>query len=223
MSRYFLISETQQREISGTITMLSFCDSIHTSSIERGGLSEDDEVQDTSDDLFSGKYELDDEMTSASTYQPVQSLNHNHNVSFIPLDGSRNLIDLHILQTLHHGSTALHIDSDGRAAFVWVRLERSSGTITWSRPTWSSLRFSHAQPDFALNVDPETIPVLPGLTAKYSNLYMASGSGAGSGGLTVGPVDVAGIGTEEGYIDLNGVKEVESGNKDIDVLPFMKR
>lgn len=167
----------------------------------------------------------DEVMNTSSVYQPVQPLSHDHNVSFIPLDNSRNSIDLHTLQVLHHGCTALHVDSDGRAAFVWIKLERSCGTITWSKPVWSSLRFSHAQPDFLLSVDPELIPVLPGLVLKYGGAYGSSGSGAGSAG-TVGfggVPDVAGIGLEEGYVDLNGVKEVESGCREVDVTAALKR
>ncbi|CAG7724464.1 unnamed protein product [Allacma fusca] len=199
--------------------------SIHTSSIERAGFPDEDHG-DTVDDLFSGSVDLTDEfVTTASIYQPVQPLHHDHAVSFTPLDNSRNSIDLHVLQVMHHGSTALHIDSDGRAAFVWVKLERSCGTVTWSKPVWSSLRFQHAQPDFLLSVDPEHIPVPAGLVLKYGGVYGSSGSGPGSGG-TVGlggTPDIAGIGLEEGYIDLNGVKEVESGNREVDVTAAMKR
>lgn len=202
-----------------------FENSIHTSSIERGGFGED-EPRDTSEDLFGGGTDLVDEvLTAKNLYQPVQSLSHDHNVSFIPLDNSKNSIDLHILQVLHHGSTALHIDSDGRSAFVWVKLERSCGTITWSKPVWSSLRFCHTQPDFLLSVDPELIPLLPGLVMKYGSGYGASSVGASSSGPSGfgGTNEIAGIGIEEGYIDLNGVKEVESGSREVDISGAMKR
>jgi phosphatidylinositol phospholipase C epsilon len=179
-----------------------------------------------SEELFSGGSDLMDEVASSSSiYQPVQGLSHDHSVSFIPLDTSKNSIDLHVLQVLHHGSTALHIDSDGRSAFVWVKLERSCGTITWSKPVWSSLRFSHTQPDFLLSVDPELIPVLPGLVIKYGSGYGSTGVGTGSSGPTGfgGAPDVAGIGIEEGYIDLSGVKEVEGGSREVDISAAMKR
>jgi len=106
---------------------------------------------------------------------------------------------------------------------VWVKLERSCGTVTWSKPVWSSLRFTHAQPDFLLNVDPEAMPVLPGLLMKYGGGAGGGSGGAGSSGPTgLGP-DVANIASEDGYIDLNGVKEVEIGCRDIDVAAAMKR
>lgn len=58
---------------------------------------------------------------------------------------------------------------------------------------------------------------------KYSG---GPGSGSSSAGLSgptgLGP-DVATVGPEEGYIDLNGVKEVEVGSRDIDVAAAMKR
>jgi len=209
-----------------TISIVFIFCSIHTSSIERAGFAEDEEAPDSSEELFGGGTDLVDEVVnSTNLYQPVQSLSHDHNVSFIPLDNSKNSIDLHILQVLHHGSTALHIDSDGRSAFVWVKLERSCGTLTWSKPVWSSLRFSHTQPDFLLSVDPELIPVLPGLVVKYGNAYGTGSVGTSSSGTTGfgGAPDVAGIGIEEGYIDLNGVKEVEGGSREVDISGAMKR
>lgn len=204
-----------------SILLHSLLFSIHTSSIERS-YPDDEDSQDSSDEFYCHKCETVDEPIHVS-YEPVQALSHDPEVSFVPLDNSRNSIDLHTLQALHHGCTAVHLDSDGRSAFVWVKLERSCGTITWSKPVWSSLRFSHAQPDFLLNVDPETIPVLPGLLMKYGGGPGSSTGGAGSIGPSgMGP-DIATVGAEEGYIDLNGVKEVEVGNRDIDVSPSMKR
>lgn len=205
----------------------NFVPSIHTSSIERAGAVDEDSSDEAGvEDLFSGSIDLTEEATTSSvSYKPVQPLSHDHSVSFIPVDHSRNGTDLHVLQVLHHGCTALHIDSDGRAAFVWVKLERSCGTIAWSKPAWSSLRFSHTQPDFALNVDPEDMPVSPGMVLKYASGYGSSGSGAGSGGPIGfgGSPDVASIGAEEGFIDLSGVKEVETGCRDVDVTAAMKR
>jgi hypothetical protein len=199
--------------------------SIHTSSIERSGFPDDDDSQDSEDDLYSGNVEkVEGAVGYTNVYNPVQGT-HDPGVSFIPLNGKKNNnIDLHNLQVLHHGSTALHIDTDGRSSFVWVKLERSCGTLTWSKPVWSSLRFSHAQPDFLLSVDPELVPIVPGLVLKYGGTYGSSGSGAGSSGPAgAGGPDVANNGLEDGYIDLNGVKEVESGSKDVDISPAMKR
>lgn len=60
---------------------------------------------------------------SSSVYEPVQPISHDPEVSFIPFDSTKNSIDLHTLQALHHGCTAIHVDSDGRSAFVWVKLD----------------------------------------------------------------------------------------------------
>jgi hypothetical protein len=75
------------------------------------------------------------------------------------------------------------------------------------------------------NVYPELIPIVPGLLLKYGGAYGSGGSGAGSGGPVGagGLPDVANNGLEEGYIDLNGIKEVESGSKDLDISSAMKR
>ncbi|KAG8224032.1 hypothetical protein J437_LFUL001109 [Ladona fulva] len=56
-------------------------------------------------------------------------------------DKSPKIDSLSTMQVLHHGTTAVHWEPEGgRAALVYLRLERSCATLTWSRPTWSGLR-----------------------------------------------------------------------------------
>ncbi|KAG7167929.1 1-phosphatidylinositol 45-bisphosphate phosphodiesterase epsilon-1-like [Homarus americanus] len=74
-------------------------------------------------------------------------------------------LDLHTLQILHHGTTVVHWDPEsGRNCLVYMRLERSNGTLTWCRPPWSALRAGHSssQPDYTLGANPED-SVSPGL------------------------------------------------------------
>ncbi|XP_067003645.2 1-phosphatidylinositol 4,5-bisphosphate phosphodiesterase epsilon-1 isoform X2 [Anabrus simplex] len=161
--------------------------SIHTSSIERSYMLDESEDHD---------YDLD-----LDTYRPVQPLSNDHGVSFFPISAPHSGIDHHVLQVLHHGSTAVHWDAEGgsRTALVYVRLERSCATLTWSRPGWSGLRTGAggggSSPDYCLAANPEEM-VAPGLTAK-----LASGESAGTA-------------LEEGYLDLAAVKEIALGGRD---------
>lgn len=83
-------------------------------------------------------------LLTASAYKPIQPLSSDHKVSFIPL-GSESL-DVHLLQTMHHGATVVHWDEDGsRSAICYLKLEAGNLTLTWCKPLWSSLRVSGAQ------------------------------------------------------------------------------
>ncbi|KAJ9590133.1 hypothetical protein L9F63_016745 [Diploptera punctata] len=162
--------------------------SIHTCSIERSYLVDESEDHD---------YDLD-----LDTYRPVQPLSNDHGVSFFPISAPHSGIDHHVLQVLHHGSTAVHWDAEGgsRTALVYVRLERSCATLTWCRPGWSGLRTgtggSGSTPDYSLSANPEEM-VAPGMAAKLA-----------------APGESAGIALEEGYLDLAIVKEIVLGGRD---------
>ncbi|KAJ8884100.1 hypothetical protein PR048_015957 [Dryococelus australis] len=142
-------------------------------------------------------YDLD-----LDTYRPVQSLSNDHGVSFFPISAPHSGIDHHVLQVLHHGSTAVHWDAEGgsRTALVYVRLERSCATVTWGRPSWSGLRTgtggSGSSPDYCLSANPEE-HVAPAMTLKLS-----------------GGGEPAWVALEEGYLDLTVVKEIVMGGKD---------
>lgn len=76
-------------------------------------------------------------------YNPVQPIPHDHGVSMIPISSRHHKIDYHILQTLHHGTTAVLWDPEtpsDRSGYVYMKLERSSSMITWHRPSWRRLR-----------------------------------------------------------------------------------
>jgi hypothetical protein len=115
----------------------------------------------------------------------------------------------------------VHYDVDGsRSSLVYLRLERSCATLTWSRPYWSGLRgvnaSSSSQPDFCLSVNAEEV-VSPGMALKYvtngmGSVALAVGGGAGVlGGVGVAFKEVAVAGLEEGYLDLDSVKDVILG------------
>ncbi|XP_046989883.1 1-phosphatidylinositol 4,5-bisphosphate phosphodiesterase epsilon-1-like [Schistocerca americana] len=164
--------------------------SIHTSSIERSYLLDESEDHD---------YDLD-----LDTYQPVQPLSNDHGVSFFPISAPHSRIDHHVLQVLHHGSTAVHWDAEGgsRTALVYARLERSCATLTWGRPAWSALRTGAGggggpASDYCLGANPEEA-VAPGLLLKLAGAEPT---------------------LEEGYLDLACVKEISQGGRDRDRDP----
>ncbi|XP_071449033.1 1-phosphatidylinositol 4,5-bisphosphate phosphodiesterase epsilon-1-like [Hetaerina americana] len=197
--------------------------SIHTSSIERSYLvAEEEEEGDGGEKApapvfattiirLPGEEEV--AVHSASTnwreepddYRPVQPLANDHGVSFFPICGPKSGIDHHVLQVLHHGTTAVHWEPEGgRTALVYIRLERSCATLTWSRPTWSGLRggggggsssSSSSSPDYTLKADPEEA-VSPGLLLRLS----------ADGAPTSPPPSL-----DEGFLDLPAVKEVVLG------------
>ncbi|RZF45196.1 hypothetical protein LSTR_LSTR009967 [Laodelphax striatellus] len=155
--------------------------SIHTSSIERAYLVEDQE-------------DVDNEVDS---YRPVQPLANDHGVSFFPISSPQSNINHHTLQVLHHGSTAVHWEAEGsRSALVYVRLERSCATLTWSKPAWSGLKTVPATstPDYSLSTNPEDcVPAC--LAAKWSG-------------------ELASLGLEEGFLELSAIKEITLGGRD---------
>ncbi|KAF2345252.1 Ras guanine-nucleotide exchange factors catalytic domain [Trinorchestia longiramus] len=102
------------------------------------------------------------------SYQPVQPLANDHGVTLLPLARGNPTFNMHTLQILHHGSTLVHWDVEtGRSCLVFIRLECSNGTLTWSRPPWSALKAAHSSSssmtDFILSNNPEE-GVSPGLT-----------------------------------------------------------
>ncbi|XP_059477759.1 uncharacterized protein LOC132198045 isoform X2 [Neocloeon triangulifer] len=194
--------------------------SIHTSSIERSYLVQENEEHD---------YRLD-----LDNYKPVQSMYHDHGVSFFPISAPHSGLDHHVLQVMHHGSTAVHYETDGsRSALVYMRLERSCSTLTWTRPCWSGLRGAAAGgPDYCLSANPEeNIP--PSMALKFASSAGGGGgggSGGGAGGLGGAGAcqgEVAAAGLEEGYLELSAVKEIVLGgggkDKDPDIASTARR
>ncbi|XP_065340527.1 uncharacterized protein LOC135939859 isoform X4 [Cloeon dipterum] len=196
--------------------------SIHSSNIERSYLVHENEEHD---------YRLD-----LDNYKPVQTLYHDHGVSFFPISAPHSGLDHHVLQVMHHGSTAVHYETDGsRSALVYMRLERNCSTLTWTRPCWSGLRGAGAggsQPDYCLSANPEEI-ISPSLAMKFA--ASAGGGGGGGGGGGAGGVSGAGTsqgevaiaGLEEGFLELTSVKEIVLGgggkDKDPDIASTARR
>lgn len=142
------------------------------------------------------------------TYRPVQPLANDHGVSFFPISAPHSSLDHHVLQILHHGSTAVHWESDygSRTALVYVRLERACATLTWGKTAWSGLKTgagggsSSAPSDYCLSANPEE-SVAPGIVTRTSGTQ---------------PPEMASVSLEEGYLDLAAVKEIAMGGRDRD-------
>ncbi|XP_051171647.1 1-phosphatidylinositol 4,5-bisphosphate phosphodiesterase epsilon-1-like isoform X1 [Leptopilina boulardi] len=166
--------------------------SIHTTALEQSYMSEECDEND---------YHLD-----LDSYKPVQPLHIDHGVTLFPVAAKNVGTDLHLLQTLHHGTTLVHWDCDSgasRTALVYARVDRACGTFIWEKPSWSSLKTASTlgtgTQDFCLTINAEeTIP--PGLVNRYSAQQ----------------TDCAFVSLEEGYIDLACVKEVMIGCCDRD-------
>ncbi|KAK7070496.1 hypothetical protein SK128_019554 [Halocaridina rubra] len=118
------------------------------------------------------------------------------------------MIPFHGKHVLHHGTTVVNWDPEsGRSCIVYLRLERSNGTLTWCRPPWSALRAGHSssQPDYVLSANPEEI-VSPGLLLKYS----------------VSP-ELMGGSPEEGFVEISCLKEVDTGFRDTNYSAVCRR
>ncbi|KAJ8984688.1 hypothetical protein NQ317_004947 [Molorchus minor] len=145
------------------------------------------------------KTELDAEYDcDVDDYHPVQPLVHDHGVSFVCLSSPLTKIDQHVMQArlakrstknanedafnriLHHGSTCVLWEGvEGpsppgvRGALLYVRLDRSSTTLTWVRPSWSGLKAGTSNDsdlfstDFNLSFNPEDT-LAPGLLTKLA-------------------------------------------------------
>ncbi|XP_063909671.1 1-phosphatidylinositol 4,5-bisphosphate phosphodiesterase epsilon-1-like isoform X2 [Zophobas morio] len=145
-------------------------------------------------------------------YHPVQPLVHDHGVSFVCLSSPLTKIDQHVIQILHHGSTAVLWEGvEGpsppglRGVLLYLRLDRSSTTLTWVRPSWSGLKAGNTNDsdpfstDFNLSFNPEET-LAPGLLTKLA----LQASGEQSTGTTL----------DDGFLDLMAVKEVHLGGRD---------
>ncbi|XP_056642796.1 1-phosphatidylinositol 4,5-bisphosphate phosphodiesterase epsilon-1-like isoform X2 [Diorhabda sublineata] len=161
------------------------------------------------------KVELDAEYDcDVDDYHPVQPLVHDHGVSFVCLSSPLTKIDQHVIQILHHGSTCVIWEglegpsppSGTKGVLLYLRLDRSSTTLTWVRPSWSGLKAGSSNEstdpfttDFNLSFNPEDT-LAPGLLTKLA----LQTSGEQSTGTTL----------DDGFLDLMVVKEVHLGGRD---------
>ncbi|KAF2901192.1 hypothetical protein ILUMI_04995 [Ignelater luminosus] len=146
-------------------------------------------------------------------YHPVQPLVHDHGVSFVCLSSPLTKVDQHVMQILHHGSTVVLWEGiEGptppggpRGILQYLRLDRSSTTLTWVRPSWSGLKTGYTNEtdpfstDFNLSFNPEET-LAPGLLTKLA----LQGAGEQSTGSTL----------DDGFLDLLVVKEIQLGGRD---------
>ncbi|CAG4981424.1 unnamed protein product [Colias eurytheme] len=134
-------------------------------------------------------------------YSPVQPLPHDHAVTMFPLapqNGDR--VDRHILQIMHHG-TACIVGEAEWGAFVHLRLERACALLAWCRTAHrphahcgETLSESVQQPEVSLSYNPEEV-----IPLKYSGNLVHETE--------------AGVVGEEGFIDLQCVKDMRLGGK----------
>ncbi|XP_059056599.1 1-phosphatidylinositol 4,5-bisphosphate phosphodiesterase epsilon-1-like [Achroia grisella] len=134
-------------------------------------------------------------------YCPVQPLPHDHGVTMFPLapqNGDR--IDRHVLQIMHHGTACIVGESEWGGTLAQLRLERACALLTWCR-TAHRPHTQHGetpsenmqQPEVSLSYNPEEV-----IPLKYTaNLHE----------------NEAGIVGEEGFIDLQCVKDMRLGGK----------
>ena len=126
-------------------------------------------------------------------YQPIKSIDNDHGIMLVlPSLGG---LSYHELQTLHHGSTAVHYDqSTGGSTMCYLRLENENATISWCRPNWSSLQGPGSSstslgPDYVFKGDDDGV-LTPGLSFRYQSKLPF-----------IDDVD-------EGYVSVGVVKEV---------------
>lgn len=115
-------------------------------------------------------------------------------VSYFPL--SPKCENYNVLQFLHHGTIAIHVEDDGsKTAVVFLRLERNNGTLTWCKPPWSVCK---SNPTTDYNVNSNTFDLVsPGFLLKYETS------------------DISHSTVEEGFLDLAAVKDVKIHSGDI--------
>ena len=103
-------------------------------------------------------------------------------------------LDLRTVKVLRNGTTVIHCEADGsRGVPVLLRLERSHGTLTWSRTPWNGNVVSG---DLSLFSNPD-VDITTGLKLKY---------GLGSGPSP--PTGWVGGMSKNVYLHLAALKEV---------------
>ena len=76
-------------------------------------------------------------MTELKHYEPIKPVGNSHGVSFVSSSG----VSAHDLQCMQHGCTVLRWDaSTSHFTPVLLRLENDTRTLSWSSPTWATLR-----------------------------------------------------------------------------------
>lgn len=146
-------------------------------------------------------------------YNPVQPLLHDHGVCMIPISNPTIRIDHHILQIMHHGTTAVIWEPDatsGRSCYAFFRLERSCASVTWQRPSWHRLK---SEQEYDLAINPEDL-VSPRLFHHHQTTMTSE-------------FEPQNPTIDEGFLDLTLAKEVTMGSRnheyDAELLAAGKR
>lgn len=101
-----------------------------------------------------------------------------------------------------------------------LRLERSHGTLTWSRTPWNGNVVSG---DLSLFSNPD-VDITTGMKLKYglgSGPSPPTGGAGGMGGASDG--EVCGGGIEEGFLDVAALKEVALSCREGDFISIARR
>ncbi len=101
-----------------------------------------------------------------------------------------------------------------------LRLERSHGTLTWSRTPWNG---NVSNGDLSLFSNPD-IEVTTGLKIKYG---LGSGNSPPVGGVSgmggIGATEVCGGSIEEGFLDVSSLKEVALHCRESELITIARR
>ncbi|CAG5030603.1 unnamed protein product [Parnassius apollo] len=135
-------------------------------------------------------------------YCPVQPLPHDHGVTMFPLapqNGER--MDRHVLQVMHHGTACVVGEAEWCGTFAHLKLERACALLTWCRTAHRPYS-QHGetpseniqQPEINLSYNPEEV-----IPVKYT--------------MNLAHENEAGIVGDEGFIDLQCVKDMRLGGK----------
>ncbi|XP_022086672.1 uncharacterized protein LOC110977130 isoform X2 [Acanthaster planci] len=124
-------------------------------------------------------------------YEPIHPVSNPHHIQIIP----HHLLerDLHRLQCMHHGTTLVHWDDEGKSALCTLRLDPSNSLLVWSR----------------------TCPTGGGEDSESSLEAVLGGKYSSSTTIASG--------LEEGYLDLMSAKDVFLGDQEVDLAPIAKR
>jgi hypothetical protein len=153
-----------------------------------------------------------------------------HRVTLFDLSCNGAGLDLRTIKVLTNGTTVIHCEADGsRGVPVLLRLERSHGTLTWSRTPWNggnvagSSSSSGGGDNSSLFSNPD-VDITTGLKLKYglgSGPSPLTGGAGAMGGASDG--EVCGGGIEEGYLDVAALKEVALSCREGDFISIARR
>ncbi len=137
-------------------------------------------------------------------YQPINDSGSQAAANHVRLLPSRlSNVQIQRLQYMYNGVTAVRWDGkDSHSSMCYLRLEYDNATLSWSKPTWSSLKGSTpgTLPDYTFKPDMDSSPSTA-LSARYHSRLSIQED------------------TEEGFVDVLQIKDVTLGeNTNIDLI-----